>query len=126
MSVLSLLVLCIAVVSPVYAVPLGLFPLPNVSSTNGAGVKDLLCRFPLIKEWVPLCPRQNGVAVNVVTPLGIAAGVNVGSGATRFAVKYASAARWERSAVATTWQLPSVLFHLPFLLKHQLILFSHF
>ncbi len=43
--------------------------------------------------------------VTVDTPLGQAQGVSDGN-AVRFVVTYATASRWQQSAVATQWQLP--------------------
>lgn len=57
-----------------------------------------------------LCPRRSSDTNQVDTPLGTAQGAADGSGATRFAVKYASASRWEASKVATSWTLPCVCF----------------
>ena len=54
-----------------------------------------------------LCPRQTAGGTNSVkTPIGTAQGASDDAGATRFAVKYASASRWQPSTVATTWELP--------------------
>ncbi|KAH7889529.1 Alpha/Beta hydrolase protein [Phlebopus sp. FC_14] len=55
-----------------------------------------------------LCPRQTALgSVTVSTPLGSAQGVIDYPGVSRFAVKYASAERWQPSELATTWELPN-------------------
>ncbi|KAJ7057287.1 alpha beta-hydrolase [Mycena amicta] len=41
-----------------------------------------------------------------LTPLGTAQGVVV-NGATRYAVRYATASRWQDSVIASSWQLPN-------------------
>ncbi|KAH9857214.1 alpha/beta-hydrolase [Lenzites betulinus] len=55
-----------------------------------------------------LCPRQSpSNSVDVSTPIGTAKGTADSGGATRFAVKYASATRWQPSTLATQWELPN-------------------
>ena len=44
----------------------------------------------------------------VITPLGVAQGTVPINGASRFAVKYASAQRWGDPVVASTWDFPCV------------------
>ncbi|KAJ7051502.1 alpha beta-hydrolase [Mycena amicta] len=44
---------------------------------------------------------------SVSTPLGTAQGVVGVRGATRYAVRYATANRWEESVIASSWQLPN-------------------
>ncbi|KAJ7670877.1 alpha/beta-hydrolase [Mycena polygramma] len=51
-------------------------------------------------------PTVQGAQVTVTTPIGVAQGASDGSGANRFPVKYASAARWAESTVSTNWTLP--------------------
>ncbi|KAJ3488986.1 hypothetical protein NLI96_g2463 [Meripilus lineatus] len=67
----------------------------------------LLCNLPIPVVQQLLCPRQSTPSLNVLTPLGIARGAADGSNAARFAVKYASASRWQPSSLVTTWQLPN-------------------
>ncbi|KAH9180297.1 alpha/beta-hydrolase [Lactarius sanguifluus] len=43
----------------------------------------------------------------VTTPLGVAEGTVPVNGASRFAVKYASAQRWRDPVVASTWEIPN-------------------
>ncbi|PIL24277.1 hypothetical protein GSI_14030 [Ganoderma sinense ZZ0214-1] len=70
-------------------------------------LKSELCRLSPIIQKV-LCPRQSSGNTNsVTTPIGTALGTSDDSGATRFAVKYASASRWQQSTLATTWELPN-------------------
>lgn len=44
----------------------------------------------------------------ITTPLGVAQGTIPTNGASRFAVKYASAQRWRDPIVASTWEFPCV------------------
>lgn len=69
--------------------------------------KTELCKLaPIIQK--ALCPRQSSGNTNSVdTPIGTAHGTSDDSGATRFAVKYAAASRWQPSTLATTWELPN-------------------
>lgn len=68
--------------------------------------KNELCKLSPVIQRV-LCPRQSsGSSTTVDTPLGTAHGTSDDSGATRFAVKYASVTRWKPSVLATTWELP--------------------
>ncbi|EJF66136.1 alpha/beta-hydrolase [Dichomitus squalens] len=69
--------------------------------------KTELCKLsPKISK--ALCPRQSTGGTNSVnTPIGTAQGTSDNAGATRFAVKYASASRWQPSTVSTTWELPN-------------------
>ncbi|KAF7305580.1 Carboxylic ester hydrolase [Mycena chlorophos] len=50
-------------------------------------------------------PRSTTITSS--TPLGTAQGILDTSGATRYAVRYATAERWQESVVATNWQLPN-------------------
>lgn len=78
------------------------FPFPPIPITP----KGLLCGLPIPVVQKLLCPRQgSGDDPTVNTPLGTAHGVT-DAGATRFPVKYGSAARWQPSSVVTSWQLP--------------------
>ncbi|KAJ7112387.1 alpha/beta-hydrolase [Mycena crocata] len=65
----------------------------------------LLCQLPMFKA---VCSRVAAVTgPQVTTAIGVAQGVSDGSGANRFAVKYASATRWAASTVATKWSFPN-------------------
>lgn len=68
--------------------------------------KTELCKLsPRIAK--ALCPRQSTSGTTTVnTPFGTARGTSDDAGATRFAVKYASASRWGQAVTATTWELP--------------------
>ena len=66
--------------------------------------RGLLCHLPIIKK--ALCPRQAPSGPSVKTPIGIALGTTLSSGAARFAVKYGSAQSWQLSSVASDWELP--------------------
>ncbi|KAJ3927000.1 MAG: alpha/beta-hydrolase [Lentinula lateritia] len=69
----------------------------------------ILCKLSIVRLIADgLCPRQSsGSAVSVSTPAGTAEGAVDLSGVNRFAVRYASAARWAESQVSTTWALPN-------------------
>ena len=56
----------------------------------------------------PVYPSRHLPGSRVTTPLGVAQGTIPINGASRFAVKYASAHRWEDPVVASTWELPCV------------------
>ncbi|KAJ7074098.1 alpha/beta-hydrolase [Mycena amicta] len=64
----------------------------------------LLCQLPILKT---ICARIVTPSIQVTTPIGTAQGVSDGSGANRFAVRYAAAARWSASTIATKWELPN-------------------
>ena len=68
--------------------------------------KTELCKLsPFIRK--ALCPRDTSASpTSVDTPIGTAQGASDSSGATRFAVKYASASRWELPQIASAWELP--------------------
>lgn len=69
--------------------------------------KAVLCKLPFINQH--LCPRGGtSDGKTVKTTLGNAAGVLDEEGAYRFTVKYANAARWKDSTLATTWKIPYV------------------
>ena len=57
----------------------------------------------------PLYPSRQLPGPRVTTPLGVAQGTTSINGASRFAVKYASAHRWGDPVVASTWEFPCVL-----------------
>ncbi|KAJ6618866.1 Alpha/Beta hydrolase protein [Mycena sp. CBHHK59/15] len=94
--------------------PLSSWGAPAAATINANALKGtlqfppinygLLCSLPIIDV---LCARVSSSATRVTTPLGVAQGTADLSGASRFAVKYASAARWATSTVATKWQLPN-------------------
>ncbi|TFY76542.1 hypothetical protein EWM64_g7471, partial [Hericium alpestre] len=67
--------------------------------------RGLLCHLPIVKRV--LCPRQSPSGPSVQTPIGTALGTEASAGGTRFAVKYASAQRWQDSTMATKWELPN-------------------
>ncbi|KAF8831006.1 hypothetical protein HHX47_DHR1000022 [Lentinula edodes] len=69
----------------------------------------ILCKLSIVRLIANgLCPRQSSSSVvSVSTPAGIAEGAVDLSGVNRFAVRYASAARWAESQVSTTWALPN-------------------
>lgn len=73
--------------------------LPHVSPRN-------ICNLPLISSFV--C-KNNEVQL-VVTPLGLARGVQTTAGAVKFPVKYATAARFKPPVLSTSWVLPFVAF----------------
>ncbi|KAH9079154.1 alpha beta-hydrolase [Lactarius deliciosus] len=58
----------------------------------------------------PPCTTSRGLSgTRVTTPLGVAQGTVPVNGASRFAVKYASAQRWRDPVVASTWEIPNNL-----------------
>lgn len=60
---------------------------------------------PIIRR--ALCPRDSSSGSNTVdTPIGTAQGTSDDSSVMRFAVKYASAARWQAPEIVTAWELP--------------------
>jgi hypothetical protein len=65
----------------------------------------LLCDIPFIDKL--FCPVPRASTKTLKTSVGTAAGVLDGS-AYRYVVRYASAARWAQSKIATTWTLPYV------------------
>ncbi|KAJ7749550.1 Alpha/Beta hydrolase protein [Mycena maculata] len=99
----------------------GVYPLPSWAAplaglTTTASVQGIpvfppvnlglpnLCALPIISE---ICARVLALSDQVTTPLGVAQGTSDGTGANRFAVRYASAERWAASTVATKWALPN-------------------
>ncbi|KAJ3556644.1 hypothetical protein NM688_g1915 [Phlebia brevispora] len=78
-------------------------PFPPIPITP----KGLLCGLPIPIVQKLLCPRQGSTDPVVNTPLGTAHGVTGAENANRFAVKYATAARWQPSSIATSWELPN-------------------
>ncbi|KAJ3836843.1 alpha/beta-hydrolase [Lentinula raphanica] len=68
----------------------------------------ILCKLPIVRLIDSLCPRETSSNTHSIsTPIGTAEGVVDVSGVNRFAVRYASAARWAESHISTTWALPS-------------------
>jgi hypothetical protein len=62
-----------------------------------------LCNVPMVSRL--LCPRASTTSAKIVTLVGSGAGVSDG-GAYRYAVRYASASRWQPSKIVTSWSLP--------------------
>jgi hypothetical protein len=54
--------------------------------------------------------RSNLLGALVLTPIGIAQGTTPTNGISQFAVKYASAQRWQNPVVMGIWGLPYALF----------------
>ncbi len=52
--------------------------------------------------------RSNLLGTLVLTPIGIAQGATSINGISQFAVKYASAQRWQNPVVMRMWELPYV------------------
>ncbi|KAJ7461542.1 alpha/beta-hydrolase [Mycena latifolia] len=99
----------LASVSPLSSWAAPLAGLTTTASFKGVPVfppinYGLLCELPILKE---LCALEASSSTQVTTPLGVAKGVADAAGANRFAVKYASAARWADSTVVTKWALPN-------------------
>lgn len=55
-----------------------------------------------------LYPHRQLPGTCVITPLGVAQGTTPINGASRFAVKYASAMRWGEPVMASAWEFPCV------------------
>ena len=90
---------------PSYAFPTGkILKIPELPAPFHPG---FLCGLPLVPRF--LCPRQDGSALTVSTPIGTARGTSDDAGAVRFVVKYANHNRWQASTVVTSWQLPYVV-----------------
>lgn len=68
----------------------------------------LACASPPV-QYQPLYASRQLPVTQVTTPLGVAQGTAPTNGVSRFAVKYASAQRWENPVVADTWEIPYVL-----------------
>jgi hypothetical protein len=56
----------------------------------------------------PVYPSLHLPGTCVITPLGVAQGTTPMNGASRFAVKYASARRWGEPVMASAWEFPCV------------------
>jgi hypothetical protein len=54
----------------------------------------------------PLYPSRQLPGTRVITPLGVAQGTTPINGASRFAVRYASAQRWREPVMASAWEFP--------------------
>lgn len=57
----------------------------------------------------PHSSRSNLLGALVLTPIGIAQGTTPTNGISQFAVKYASAQRWQNPVVMGIWGLPYAL-----------------
>lgn len=99
----SALLLSSLLVVPSFAFPTGTPKIPELPTPFHPG---FFCEFPIVPRF--LCPRQDGSALTISTPIGTARGTSDDAGAIRFAVKYASHSRWQASTVVTSWQLPYV------------------
>ena len=96
------------------ALPLGATPLPQASPSGTRrqhGIAELLSFLCNIRPLnFLLCgqhfPGPIDGSITISTPLGDATGSADSSAAARFAVRYATAGRWQDSVVATTWELP--------------------
>ncbi|KAJ7149352.1 alpha/beta-hydrolase [Mycena filopes] len=114
MVAFALVPLLLAAVSPLSAWAAPLEGLTTTASVKGVPVfppvnSGILCQLPVFKAICALASKSSGptTGVQVTTAIGVAQGVSDGSGANRFAVKYASAARWAASSVSTKWSLPT-------------------
>ncbi|KAG8745605.1 hypothetical protein FRC10_007496 [Ceratobasidium sp. 414] len=95
-----LAVASLAAASPVPGHPHSYSPKPKPKPKSGA--LGVLCALPIVKA---LC-RPGAGEVMVATPVGIARGLETSSGSSRFAVRYAAAARWDVPTQVTTWEIP--------------------
>ena len=101
---LVLAVLCAAAPAPLWAKPI--FPRAGTPQAHPDGILadllSLLCDIKPLNKI--LCQRKGSLSIS--TPLGTATGVADTSTVGRFAVRYASANRWQSAVMATTWQFP--------------------
>ncbi|KAF7337962.1 Carboxylic ester hydrolase [Mycena venus] len=102
----------LACVSPLSSVAAPLEGLTTTASFKGTPVfppinYGLLCELPILQGICTRVAAKGSSGIQVTTPIGTAQGVADGSGANRFAVKYASATRWAASTVATKWAFPT-------------------
>ncbi|KAJ7685589.1 alpha/beta-hydrolase [Mycena polygramma] len=110
MVAFALIPFLLAGISPLSSVAAPLAGLSATAQFKGIPVfppinTGLLCEIPLFKS---VCTRVAAVhGAQVTTPIGVAQGAADGSGANKFPVKYASAARWAASTVSTKWTLPT-------------------
>ncbi|KAG8681718.1 hypothetical protein FRC09_017298, partial [Ceratobasidium sp. 395] len=94
----------LAVVSLVAASPVPDRPHSSSSKPRTGGtVKAIVCMLPLLRQ---LCRKGTG-EVMVMTPAGMARGLQTSSTSSRFVVRYATAARWELPKPVTTWVTPA-------------------
>ncbi|KAH8117062.1 alpha/beta-hydrolase [Phellopilus nigrolimitatus] len=92
------------------AVPiqLGATPVPAAPGMHRRSVAGWLSPLCSVKPLNLFCPsKAPSSSFSVSTPLGSASGVVDTSTVGRFAVRYASANRWEASVMATKWELPN-------------------
>ncbi|KAK7694022.1 hypothetical protein QCA50_003598 [Cerrena zonata] len=98
----SALLLPLLLAVPSFAFPTSRPKIPELPAPFHPG---FFCGLPIVPRF--LCPRQDGSALTVSTPIGTARGTSDDAGAVRFAVKYANQNRWQASTVVTSWQLPN-------------------
>ncbi|KAJ6531229.1 Alpha/Beta hydrolase protein [Mycena capillaripes] len=102
MVAFALVPFLLAGVSPLssFAAPAALQGLTTTTAFKGAPL-------PILKEVCSRVVAAKPSAIQVTTAIGVAQGASDGSGANRFPVKYASAARWAASTLSTKWTLPT-------------------
>lgn len=93
---------------PLWANPLPVAPRAGTPQAQIDGILasllSILCEIKPLNKI--LCQKQGQSSVTVSTPLGSANGVADTSTVGRFAVRYASANRWQSAVMATSWKLP--------------------
>ncbi|KAJ7024309.1 alpha/beta-hydrolase [Mycena alexandri] len=100
--------------SPLFALAAPLEGLTTTASVKGVPIfppinSGILCQLPIFQAICAVVSKSSApkTGVQVTTAIGVAQGVSDGSGAHRFPVKYASAARWAASTVSTKWSFPT-------------------
>ncbi|CEL63797.1 Carboxylesterase 1D OS=Mus musculus GN=Ces1d PE=1 SV=1 [Rhizoctonia solani AG-1 IB] len=80
-------------------------PVPTFGhgSSNLPNAIGILCTLPIVRK---LCRKDTG-EVDVLTPIGMARGLQTTSTSSRFVVKYASASRWGLPEKANAWNIPN-------------------
>ncbi|KAK7038100.1 carboxylic ester hydrolase [Favolaschia claudopus] len=112
MVAFALLPFLLAAVSPLSSDAAPLSGLTSMAKFKGVPVfppvnLGLMCEIPMFQNACARVAAKTSVGKQVYTPIGTAQGVADGSGANRFAVKYATHTRWAASTVATKWALPT-------------------
>ncbi|KAF8759629.1 Alpha beta-hydrolase [Rhizoctonia solani] len=78
-------------------------PVPTFGQ-GSPSLRGVLCALPIVRT---LCRKDTG-EVDVLTPVGMARGLQTTSTSSRFVVQYASASRWGLPTKANAWNIPSV------------------
>ncbi|ELU45421.1 crystal protein [Rhizoctonia solani AG-1 IA] len=76
-------------------------PVPTFGQ-GSPSLRGVLCALPIVRT---LCRKDTG-EVDVLTPVGMARGLQTTSTSSRFVVQYASASRWGLPTKANAWNIP--------------------